>query len=200
MAKVSFVEKARKDYPNSGIKKGESYYYWKFRFGPLIRSKFRPRPSQLTQSVFMSTILGIQETLEDLTLNDDLQSGIDNAKEELENLRDETQEKYDNMPSQLQDADTGQLLLERIDGAEEMISALEAINTDIPDEPDRNDIRLEVEKNYPKPLNSTDEELSSIENDIRKEVEQKVTDSLKEIANRKEEILQEIQGINYSGS
>jgi hypothetical protein len=50
MPRVNFVKKARKAIPSSGIKVGDSYYWWKFRYGGKFVSKERPRQSQLTQS------------------------------------------------------------------------------------------------------------------------------------------------------
>jgi len=50
MARANFVKKARKD--NSVVKKGESYYWWKFAYGSKQYSKEAPSRSQLTQSGF----------------------------------------------------------------------------------------------------------------------------------------------------
>ena len=33
MARAIFVKKARKNIPGTSIKTGDSYYWWKFRFG-----------------------------------------------------------------------------------------------------------------------------------------------------------------------
>lgn len=133
MARAHFVKKARKDNPVA--LKGESYWWWEFRFGGKHYSATGPRPSQLTQSEFYQEYYSIQEALED-ALNDasdvtDIQEAIDEAKESLESLRDETQDKLDNMPEQLQDSETGELLQERIDGCEDYISNLD--NIEIPE-------------------------------------------------------------------
>jgi len=66
MAHATFVKSARKAIPDHGIKVGDSYYWWKFRFGGKHISRYWPRPSQLTQSEFYSTLYGCQETIEDL--------------------------------------------------------------------------------------------------------------------------------------
>ncbi len=42
MAKATFVKKAQKDYPEFGIKKGDSYWHWAFAFGPKYKSKTQP--------------------------------------------------------------------------------------------------------------------------------------------------------------
>jgi len=114
------------------IKKGESYWKWEFMTGPAHISKTRPRPSQLTQSSFLSTLYGIQESIQDFSCEtaEDFEEAVENFKSELEGLRDETQEKLDNMPEQLQYAPTGELLQERIDDLESTISEFESIDVD----------------------------------------------------------------------
>jgi hypothetical protein len=143
MARVHFVKKARKD--NPAVKKGQSYYWWEFRYGGTHYSVTPPRPSQLTQSEFLSQYLSIQETLEDAMNGassvSDVEEAIEEAKSELECLRDETDEKWNNMPEQLQYCETGELLQERVETCDEYISNLEAIET--PEEPEDGD-----EENY----------------------------------------------------
>jgi hypothetical protein len=142
MPKLNHVKAARKDYPREGIAKGDSYYYWEFRTGGVIRSKTHPKPSQLTQSEFLSTIYGITEDLETLSADtyvseeegkividhSGLESAIGDAVANLETLRDETQDKHDNMPDSLQDGPTGELLQNRVDSVSEMIDTLEGID------------------------------------------------------------------------
>lgn len=130
---VNFVKKARKDYPDIEVKKGEPYYWWKFNFGPKVRSKTRPRRSQLTRSDFLATVLNLEDNF---TLDrENPQSTIDDFVTELENLRDECQEKFDNMPEQLQETSgSGQTLQERIDSLEEWTSELESVDTEVDEE------------------------------------------------------------------
>jgi hypothetical protein len=138
MAKVNHVKSARKDYPEAGIKKGESYYWWEFRFGGTHRSKTPPKPSQLTQSEFLSTLYSAKERMEAIDTSNyetvsDLESEIEEIRSDLEQLKDDTQEKLDNMPEGLQQGDTGQLLQERIDNLDGLISELEGIDFQEPD-------------------------------------------------------------------
>lgn len=101
--------------------------------GPQMYSKAAPRQSQLTQSEFMSTYYCIMEEVEDWEPEsqdeDALEEFISIITGELEDLRDETQDRLDNMPESLQDSDTGQLLQERIDECDSLINDFEAINT-----------------------------------------------------------------------
>ena len=115
------------------IHKGESYWTWAFMTGPQMYSKTRPRQSQLTQSEFMSTYYGIMEQIEDWDPEDrdesTLEDFVEDIKSQLEELRDETQERLDNMPESLQESDSGQLLQERIDECDNLISEFESIDT-----------------------------------------------------------------------
>ena len=139
MPRVTFVKSARKN--NSVCKKGESYYWWKFRYGGKRESLTRPRPSQLTQSAYYGTVRSLEESIEDANIqdNDELISVRDDIQSELENLRDETQESLDNMPESLQYSPTGELLQERIDAVEEAINEVECIEEFDEEEPDIDD-------------------------------------------------------------
>lgn len=130
MARVQTVKKARKAYPEFGIKKGDTYYWWKFRFGSVHKSKTYPKPSQLTQSAFLGTLYGIQESLS--FDRDDLGASVETLTSEIEQLRDECQDSLDNMPEHLQDtSSSGELLTERIEALEEWANELEGIDLEI---------------------------------------------------------------------
>lgn len=124
-------------------KKGETYYVWSFRYGGTHRSTTRPKPSQLTQSEFLSTVYTWEENPIDCEQNwEEVQSAVEERIQEIEELRDETQDKLDNMPEQLQYAPTGELLQNRIDSLEEMISEYEAIS--IEEDSDLEDLNEEI--------------------------------------------------------
>ena len=135
MPRVHFVKKARKDYPAFGIKKGDSYYWWKFRYGGIYKSKTQPRPSQLTQSEFLSTIYAIVEEIQDVTIDDfnsieELKEFIEEKAEEIRTLGEEQEDKLNNMPEGLQDGEIGCLLQDRADACYEMADELENIEID----------------------------------------------------------------------
>ena len=130
MPRVHKVNSARKDYPNHGIKKGDTYYWWKFRFGGKRVSLYYPKRSQLTQSAFLGTIYDIEDDLAAANSESDLQSLVESCISDLEELRDEQEEKRDNMPEQLQDSPTGELLQERYDALDDMITELEGLSFD----------------------------------------------------------------------
>jgi len=131
MPRVTHVKAARKDNPVA--KKGESYYWWKFRYGGKRYSLTYPKASQLTQSAYFGTVYSMQEEVEAWEGEDVL--SFEGLKEDIlgqvEELREETQSSLDNMPDQLQYSPTGELLQERVDALDSAESDIECI-----DEPD----------------------------------------------------------------
>lgn len=135
MPKVKYV-KAAKDHPAQGIAKGEMYYVWAIktqRGGITLRSKTPPRQSQLTLSEYKSAAWELVERLEDFQKPSDISDLVsfrDELVSDAENLRDEQQEKLDNMPEGLQQGDTGTMIQERIEALESFIEELGDIDFD----------------------------------------------------------------------
>lgn len=134
MARATHVKAARKDYPEDGIAKGDSYWWWKFRYGGKHRSKTAPARWQLTQSPFYSTLWQLEDEMDALAADDGLSSEIESLASQLNDLADECQGSLDNMPEGLQEGDTGQMLQERIDACQQAASELKGIPADGPDE------------------------------------------------------------------
>jgi len=168
MPRVTHVMKARKANPHFGIEVGDSYYWWKFRYGGKRVSKTYPKQSQLTQSEYLGRLYAFNEEYESrvqwnestVTTKEDVEwweSEVDELKQEFydlaEELQTDTQDKLDNMPEQLQYAPTGELLQERIDQMDEMMSNLDGISNDIdtsdfPDGEDLDTADYEFEDDY----------------------------------------------------
>lgn len=130
MARVKH-QKAAKDYPGAGIKKGDMYYYAKIKTGPRSSRQIRQltpiRPSQLTSSDFLSQFYGLQERLADYKGGiADLAGELNEIAEEARSLGEAEQEKFDNMPEPLQGGDTGQMIEERAQAMEAWADSLEA--------------------------------------------------------------------------
>jgi len=119
------------------VKKGQKYYTWQLYRSPKQFSLTYPKRQQLTNSNFLISVWNIEDQITEFDIDSAGESGRDELVQELEMLRDETQESLDNMPYQLQEGDTGQMITERIEFLEEMISTLE--NIDLDTEPDRGD-------------------------------------------------------------
>jgi hypothetical protein len=126
MTKIHFVKAAAKAYPAAGVEKGEPYYWWKhFRQGKKV-SKTRPKGSQVASSEYERSVLALVEGLEAWE-GAWVESDRDDLVRELEEIRDQEQEKYDNMPEGFQQGDTGVLLEERVAAVDEWVSELENI-------------------------------------------------------------------------
>lgn len=133
-------QKARKDYVCSKcekpIKKGDEYYRFSLtRFQKLrpLCLACKPSRSQMTGSDFLATLYDIEDSMVALSVEDmrDAQTSVGDIIGQLEELRDETEEKRENIPEQLQDAPVGEMLQGRYDSVEEMIGELEDVDTDI---------------------------------------------------------------------
>lgn len=132
MPRVNHVKAARKDYPQFGIQKGDSYYWWSFRFGPEIKSKTYPKRWQLTQSAFLQELWQLEDGLE--FDREDLDNSVSSLVDEIQALVDQCQDSLDNMPDNLRESsETGMLLQERIDALEQWISDLQSVDLDVPD-------------------------------------------------------------------
>lgn len=70
---------------------------------------------------------------------DDIQAVLEQCATGVEECRDEYQESLDNMPEQLQDADTGQQIQEKIDILESFMDELGSKSFDYPDEDELKD-------------------------------------------------------------
>lgn len=136
MPKVHHVKKARKAIPLIGVKPGDDYYWWAIRLkgqrsGRKYVSKTQPKPSQLTSSDYMRSILELQEEHYIGRDWDDMECRRDDVRDRIQEILDEQQGRLDNMPEGLQQGDTGQLIQERIDCCENAVSELDSL--DIPE-------------------------------------------------------------------
>jgi hypothetical protein len=158
MARAHFVKSARKDNPVA--KKGESYWWWKHmvggRGGAKQYSKECPKPSQLTQSEFLSRFYDIEEQISEAKDPDTLES----IAQELGELGDEQREKHDNMPDGLRDGDTGTMLDERSTGCDEWRQEIERVAEELREKIDAREALREEWKNW------NEQEQSNLDNDL----------------------------------
>lgn len=123
------------------INTGESYWTWCFYGGQPIYSKTKPRQSQLTNNSFKQELYSIQESVEDFSPEDPDEVGefVEELISNLEELRDTCQESFDNIPEQLQEGNSGQILQERIENLDDVIYNLENIDTEFSSELDESE-------------------------------------------------------------
>lgn len=140
MPKVKHV-KARKDYPDHGIAKGDMYYYTQMKTGPrsskVMRSKTPFSQSQLTNSPFKQAWYGVQEEWE---RGDKDADAITAAAEAIREIGEESQNNFDNMPEGLQQGDTGQMIENRAQEAERIADELDTLAGELNDLEDPGDM------------------------------------------------------------
>lgn len=118
--------KANKDYPQNGIKKGDTYWYVKIKQqrGGIVKRSLTPfKRSQLTTSDFLGQLYDWQDELGNLSDMDSAQGLADTIRE----LGEEQQGKFDNMPEGLQQGDTGQMVEARAQACEAAAGEIEEI-------------------------------------------------------------------------
>lgn len=143
MARVHHVLSARKDNPVA--KAGEPYYWWKNKNGPKRFSATYPRYSQTCtgrKSDFWAAVEKLEDGIDEAACSDDLEAAVDEAKSDMEAIRDEYQGSLDNMPEGLQQGDTGQSIQGAVEEIEGFISELESLYFD--DDGDLEDQRAEA--------------------------------------------------------
>lgn len=184
MARATHVKKAQKNIPNTDIKKGDSYYWWKFRFGSKHYSKTAPRRSQLTQSGFLSSLYELEDRISDFTCDnkDDFDSFKEDIASEIESMKDDCQNSLDNMPEHLQESSSsGETLRERIENLESWQSEVESVECE---EYEADSIREEILSDYEKEEGESDD-------DYNERIDEEVANKIQEIVDEAISALQE---------
>jgi DNA-directed RNA polymerase subunit RPC12/RpoP len=129
MGKVVLIQKSRKEYKCSKcgqvIPKGSSYWKGELNFHPSIYrcTDCGLKGYEVTTS---SYTLQVGAIVEEWTDTYGISDGCwDEIVQALEEVRDELEGNLENMPEQLQDSETGELLQQRIEAIEDAISELE---------------------------------------------------------------------------
>lgn len=109
---------------------GDTYFYFSvgFRGAKSIRCKnHRPKQSELCGSKLSgayAAIEGVEEALSQATCPNDIAEALESAASEVESVRDEYQDSYDNLGDNFQNGQPGELIQEKIDGLEEFAQTL----------------------------------------------------------------------------
>jgi hypothetical protein len=156
MAKV-LKRVARKDYPEQGIKKGDTYYKVSLKTGPrssrTLKSLTPFKRWQLTSSDYLQTAYRlVDEDLPAIQSKDDFES----FKQSVEDLKQEQEDKLDNMPDQLKESS---IVQERYDELESFTQSLDGMDFD--DEDDWKASDHDEEETYQDYVNSRIEEIQN---------------------------------------
>lgn len=135
MAKVQVIQKSRKENVcrkcGKTIPVGSKYFRGEINFGPtIIRCASCGLQSwEVTTSDYILAVGPIvYNWRDDFDFSDE--TVAEDIASALESIRDDQQDRLDNMPEQLQDSSTGELLQERIDALESAIDELGYIDVD----------------------------------------------------------------------
>lgn len=158
--------RARKDYPDVNVTKGDIYFKWTTRPGGrgrgiVHRSATPPKPWQLTGSPFLQTMYQLADRLETLTKTDLNTSTRDEIAQEIRDLGEECQESLDNIPESLRYAPSGEMLQERIDACEIWANELDGI--DIDDDWEELEELDEDDEDYEEKMAARDSALSELQ-------------------------------------
>lgn len=180
MARVTHVKKAQKAIPSAGIKVGDSYYWWKFRYGGKHVSKEYPKRSQLTQSSFLSQLYDLEDRIGEFFCEnkDDFDSFRDEIASEIENLKDECQSSLDNMPEHLQESS---VLTERVEALDSWQSEVENVECEDYDEEEiRDEKKSELDRE-----DDEDEDAyeSRIQEAVNEAIQEKVDQAIDDLRN-----------------
>lgn len=134
MGKVSIINKSRKEFKcnkcGKVIPAGSKYYKGEINFGPTIVrcEECKLESWEVTTSDYQLSVGQIvYRWRDDYNLEEGVNEDIASA---LEEIRDDLQDKLDNMPEGLQEGDVGQLLQERIDALDSAIEDLNSFDLD----------------------------------------------------------------------
>lgn len=136
MARVNVVQKSRKEQRCGGcgrtIPVGSKYFYVDFYSGRhAVRcAECGFKPYETTENPYLQELYQLKydynKRLEALDADTDDIDILSELSSDLENLRDEVQERFDNIPEQLQDGEAGSLLQERIDSIDGVLSDIDS--------------------------------------------------------------------------
>lgn len=134
MGKIEYIKKARKERKCSKcgkvIEVGQPYKKGVINFHPdiVVCSECPLKSYEVTTSEYCKNIGAIVEDWSDsYGVND---STAEEISGELDNMREECEDALENVPDNLKEAPTAELLQNRIDQLEEAISNLDDIDTD----------------------------------------------------------------------
>lgn len=127
MVPVKFVQSATRNYPESGIQKGDSYYSW-ILSGKTQRSRFQPLRSQTEQNPAIREFIEAIEKLSTIGPDE-----IDEGIVWIEEARDEIDSAFTDLPEGFQQGRVGEKYSEWLNIAAQVLDILETAQSDIQD-------------------------------------------------------------------
>lgn len=125
-----------------------------------------PKPSELTRSVFWGSIRDLEAEGFPGSTFEDLIECRGRVVDALNELADDCEDKYNNMPESLKSGSTGELLQERADACRECASSLEGVGIPLEappelEEDDKSEGADDERRDYESRVDATRDELES---------------------------------------
>lgn len=136
---VNFVRKAHKDYEKFGIKRGDSYYWWKSRTQGKVMSKEKPDQSKFSASPFYMNLVDAYNFVKDLAHHSSPRELIRDHDEligMLQHLKMTSERKLNNIPYWLHtSSNAARILYDRIQMLTKMLKDLSNVDLDNNNDP-----------------------------------------------------------------
>jgi hypothetical protein len=143
MARINRVNKSRKEQKCSSCGKiipvGSAYQWISFNYGPTIVkcNSCGFKPYETTSNEYLRSVgelaYNFQESISNSSMIEDLETLRDETLSSLEEIRDDLEDRKSNLPEQFQESGPGEIITERIDNLENVISELEYVDFDFED-------------------------------------------------------------------
>lgn len=121
-----YTKTARRNYPEQGIRRGDTYHEWCFYRQRPRRSKTYPTRSQLTQNETLLAVYGVFDGTSPSCAED-----LSDMISALEDAASEVRDKFYNLPEGFQQGESGQCLEEWADAIDTAVSELEDLKSDM---------------------------------------------------------------------
>lgn len=164
------TQTAAKDYPAQGIKKGQTYYWWKFRYQGKQRSVTPPTRQQLTQSEYFQGGFDLEDEYESsvacAAYQADVVQALEQARDGFESLAEEQRDKMANMEAaNITGGFSYELLEERAEACEEQMGNLEALQNEV-EALDEDDVTEEDLEDFDSPEEALAEKARELAEDV----------------------------------
>jgi hypothetical protein len=142
MPRINRVKKCQKDQGECSkchlpLPVGSPYIFWKFRYGGKVKRCTSPgcypKPSELTQSEFLTLVYSAEETLSAFTDKYDAEAvvqALEDAYSNVEEARDLRHEAADNIEQYFEGSEKAEELREQGDEAEQWLDEIERAKDD----------------------------------------------------------------------
>jgi hypothetical protein len=147
---LHYVKAARKGRRKYGIKRGHPYYWWRFARCEKQYSLVKPpRSAYMTRSPFLRALMDMEDSL-DISVwggAEEVITQLESAKDVLDELLDELQEKLESLQSAFPNGCPSIELLEsRVEAVEEIRNAVDSAQSKLSEDSTREEVEAALDE------------------------------------------------------